>query len=175
MTLLKKPAAVFALILSLGAVFGVTSLWAASSASSAASDSVTQILGSFSTSLGKSSDSSKGGEKAAAGDYKIIDVAEVFEAPRTAQHDIGVAAPEPGGDRLRLKLQAVADTSPAGELYLVLPRAAVAQGRLEAGHVVTAKTRPYGLEFSVATTQQPFFLVLHDDWFRELQTRPVSL
>jgi hypothetical protein len=175
MALLNKPAAFFALFLSLGAVFGVAPLWAASSASSAASDSVTQILGSFSNSLGKSSDSSKGGEKAAAGDYKIIEVAEVFEAPRTAQSESGATPSESAGDRLRLKLQAVADASPAGELFLFLPRAAVAQGRLETGDVVTAKTRPYGLEFSVATTQQPFFLVLHDDWFRELQTRPISL
>jgi hypothetical protein len=171
MVMLKKTATVFALIMSLGALLGVTPLWAASSASSAASDSVTQILGSFSNSLGKSSDSSKGGEKAAAGDYKIIEVAEVFEDLKTAQADPSIV----GTERLRLKLQAVADASPAGELYLYLPRAAVAQGRLQAGHVVTAKPRPYGVEFSATATQQAFFLVLHDDWYQDLQTRVVSL
>jgi hypothetical protein len=164
-----------------------TPVWAASSASSAASDSVGRILGSFSNSLGRSSDSSTGGEKSAAGDYKVIEVAELFDdivPVATAAATATVAGAESGGtggtagvgDRLRLKLQALADDSPAGAFYLYLPRAAVQQGQVAVGHVVSAKARPYGLEFSAATTtQQPFFLVLHDDWYRDLQTRPVSL
>jgi hypothetical protein len=104
-------------------------------------------------------------------------VAEVFEDLPTAQADASAYGSDgtQATQRLRLKLQAVADASPTGEFYLYLPRAAVAQGGLQTGHVVTAKPRPYGLEFSVATTQQPFFLVLHDDWFRDLQTQVVSL
>jgi hypothetical protein len=153
----------------------VAPAWAASSASSAASDSVGRILGSFSNSLGRSSDSSTGGEKAAAGDYKVIEVAEVFDdiVPSPV-----VAGAEPTGtaDRLRLKLQAVTDDSPAGAFYLYLPRAAVQQGGVEVGHVVSAKARPYGLEFSATTTtREAFFLVLHDDWYQDLQTRVVSL
>jgi hypothetical protein len=150
-------------------------VWAASSASSAASDSVGRILGSFSNSLGRSSDSSTGGEKAAAGDYKVIEVAEVFDDIVPASTVAGTERAL-GDDRLRLKLQAVADDSPAGAFYLYLPRAALQQGQVAVGHVVSAKARPYGLEFSATTTtREPFFLVLHDDWYQDLQTRVVSL
>jgi hypothetical protein len=156
----------------------VAPAWAASSASSAASDSVGRILGSFSNSLGRSSDSSTGGEKAAAGDYNVIEVAEVFDdiVPASAASAVAGAERAVSDDRLRLKLQAVADDSPAGAFYLYLPRAAVQQGRVAVGHIVTAAARPYGLEFSAAsTTREPFFLVLHDDWYQDLHTRVVSL
>jgi hypothetical protein len=140
-----------------------TAAQAASSASSAASDSVTTLLGSVSNSLGRSSESSKGGDKtAAAGDYKIMAVGEVPDAP--------VAT-------LRLTLQAVADNKAGAEdeLYLTLPRAAFEQARLRPGHIVTATPRPYGIEFSMAGSREAFFLVLHDEWYRDLQTQLVAL
>jgi hypothetical protein len=144
---------------------------AASSASSAASDSVTTLLGSVSNSLGRSSDSSKGGDKtAAAGDYKIIEVTEVPNAPNAPN------APNVQLATLRLKLQGVVQNTAAdGELFLYLPRAAFEQGQLRVGHIVTATPRPYGLEFSRAATREAFFLVLHDEWYRDLQTRVVAL
>jgi len=41
--------------------------------------------------------------------------------------------------------------------------------------VVHARARDYGFEFAQGTPRQAFFLVLRDEWLRELQTRPVSL
>jgi hypothetical protein len=44
-----------------------------------------------------------------------------------------------------------------------------------AGAVVTVKERAYGFEFARQATQEAFFLVLADDWLRELQTKVVTL
>ncbi len=139
---------------------------AASSASSAASDSVTTSLGSVSNSLGRSSDSSKGGDKtAAAGDYRIVAVTAA------ARPDLDRA------DTVRLTLQAVAKTDAQAddELYLYLPRATLVQAELGAGQLITATPRAYGTEFSNTVSRQAFFLVLQDEWFRDLKTTVVTL
>jgi hypothetical protein len=130
---------------------------AASSAASSASDSVSTSVGSSSTSIQKSSDGSSRATGVAAGDYRVIDVAQ--------------AADRPG--QLRVRLQALADDSADGALVLTLPQQAVAQAPLAQGQVVSALQRPYGVAFARQGTE--FFLVLHDDWFRELGTRPVTL
>jgi hypothetical protein len=135
---------------------------AASSASSAASDSVTASLGSVSGSLGTSSNSSSKTVTAADGDYKIIDVA---------------AAPDRPGI-VRLKLQALAEDRADGEFFLYLPQAVVDRTRLDQGGIVTARQRPYGTEFAYGAegnARQAFFLVLSDEWYRELQTSAVQL
>jgi hypothetical protein len=132
---------------------------AASSASSASSDGSSASVGSISTSFEKSSDSSSKGDKVAEGDYRVIDMAAVAGKP----------------DMVRLKLQAVAERGADGELVLLLPQAAVDQGGIATGQVVSAKRRPYGIEFTSAATQQAFFLVLRDAWYDELHTRPVTL
>lgn len=137
--------------------------WAASSASSAVSDSITTSIGSVSNSIQKSSDSSSGkDEKVAEGDYKIIEVAAAPARPGT----------------VRLKLQQVVDgaeTGKAGEFFLFMPQEAFEQSRLGPGHVVTAKPRPYGLQFTQVASQKVFFLVMDDEQYRELQTKVVSL
>jgi hypothetical protein len=133
--------------------------WADSSASSASSESSSTSVGSISTSFGKSSDSSSKGDKTAAGDYKVIDVAEAPARPGT----------------VRVRLQAVADGSTEGEFFLYLPQPTAVQARLSAGQVITARARSYGLEFAMARTQKAFFLALDDDWYRELQTHVVRL
>jgi hypothetical protein len=135
---------------------GVTAQ-AASSASSAASESV----GSSSTSIQKSSDSSSSGTKVAQGDYTIIEMTAVAQQP----------------DMLRLRLQAVAPLPPQ-EFFLLLPRDAVARGQLAAGDRVQAQRRDYGLAFAAMTAQgaaSPFFLVLDDAWYRELDSRAVNI
>jgi hypothetical protein len=137
---------------------------ASSTASSASSDGSSASVGSSSTSLETSSDGSSGGEKKVAdGDYRIIEVAE---------------APARTGT-VRLKLHAVADESASAakknEFFLYMPQEAYDQSRLGQGSVVTARARAYGLEFANARAQKPFFLVLADEWFRELQTKVVSL
>ncbi len=132
---------------------------AASSTASAASDSLTTSVGSGSDSIQKSSESSSKDNKVADGDYKIIDVAFVAERPGT----------------VRMKLQAVADRGADGEFFLYLPQEALTQSRLGLGGIVTARQRAYGMEFAHGQTRQAFFLVLNDEWSRELNTTPVVL
>jgi hypothetical protein len=161
---LNKPC-----LASLALVFwaAATPSMAASSAASSASDSITTSVGSVSGSIEKSSNSSSKNDKVADGDYRIIEVAAVAERPGMA----------------RMKLQALDNPSAEGEFSLVLPQEVVEQSRLSQGSIVTAHQRTYGLEFSQtaaaqdATPARPqaFFLVLSDDWYRELQTNAVSL
>lgn len=137
---------------------------AASSASSASSDSVSTSVGSSSDSIETSSESSSGGDqKVADGDYRIIEVAD---------------APARTGT-VRLKLHAVATAGQTvgrkNEFFLYMPQEAYDESRLGTGSVVTAKARSYGLEFAHTAAKRPFFLVLADEWFRELQTKVVKL
>jgi hypothetical protein len=135
---------------------GTTAQAGSSSASSAASDSV----GSSSTSIQKSSDSSSTKNKVAQGEYTIIEMTAVAQQP----------------DMLRLRLQATAQQTE--EFFLLLPRQAVARAQLTAGDKVLAQQREYGLAFAAVTAQgaaSPFFLVLDDAWYRELDSRPVAI
>lgn len=125
-----------------------------SSASSAASTSI----GSSSTSIEKSSGSSSGKDRVAQGQYTIMDMTALAHQP----------------DMVRLRLKSVGDTA---EFLLVLPRVATERAQLLAGQVITAEQRPYGLAFSTVATASgntPFFLVLDDSWFRELESHPIG-
>jgi hypothetical protein len=141
----------------------------ADSTSSASSASFTS-LGSSSVSIGKSSDSSNSSsrDKVAQGQYTVMEVAELADQPAML--------------RLRLQPQladATADAAAVGRAFdLVLPRQAAELGQLAVGQTIAAEHRPYGLAFAaVAGTGKasPFFLVLDDDWYRELQSRPVVI
>lgn len=125
----------------------------ASSASSAGSAS----SGSVSDSIKGSSNSSGTPAKVAAGDYRIEAV--------TADDRPGL---------VRLALQAVARDGAESAFVLVLPHATVAQQGLARGDTVSARARPYGLEFARADAQTAFFLVLADDWQREIEARPLN-
>jgi hypothetical protein len=134
---------------------------AESLAASSASQSIGMSVGSVSTSLGTSSNSSSK-TATAAGDYKVVALA---------------AAPDRPG-MLRATLQAVVEVGTDAEFYLYLPQAAAEQAGLVEGGIVTARQRPYGTEFAHASgggERQAFFLVLADDWYRELQARAVQL
>lgn len=134
---------------------------AASSASSAASEGSSTSVGSLSTSVEKSSASSTGGKKVAAGQYRVVALTELAERPGT----------------LRVQLTA-ADGSRDGadDFVLLLPRAAAERGALAPGRGVAVSERPYGLEFAAIDggRAEAFFLVLDDAWHRELETRPVA-
>jgi hypothetical protein len=132
---------------------------AASSTASSASDSASTSVGSLSDSVTGSSQGSSKATGVAQGDYKIIEVA--------------VAANRPG--TLRMKLQAVADRGADREFYLDLPLATVEGNRLAAGQTVTASNRPYGVEFAHGSPRRAFFLLLADDWHRELRSNAVAL
>jgi hypothetical protein len=127
----------------------------ASSASSAASESV----GSLSASVRGSSNSSSGDKQAAVGDWRVIDVAEVADRPGL----------------LRLRMERAEAAPAARPLWLDLPRATVEAQGLRAGARVTARARPYGLEFTRTESREAFFLVLADDWHREIDARRVEL
>lgn len=138
----------------LGATMALPVL-AASNLSSASSEGSSASVGSLSDSIQGSSNSASG-NKVAEGPYRVIDVALVPE----------------GTGRTRVTLAAV-----QGEqtFTLVLPAGAAAQAQLVAGDIVQVRERGYGLQFARADAREPFFLVLDDARWRELQSRPVTL
>ena len=124
----------------------------ASSASSAGSASI----GSLSDSITTSSGSSK--HTVAEGDYRIVDVAAA-ERPET----------------LRLKMEPVDHAGDdAAVIYLDVPQAALADRSAAPGEIIAVRQRPYGYEFAWGDTHAAFFLVLADDWRRELEPRAVK-
>jgi hypothetical protein len=152
------------LLTSLVVFLGATgwSAHASSTAASSASDAASSTASSASDSLGKSSTSSSPGNDVADGDYRVIDMAEATDRP----------------GRMRLTLQGVATAGKPGagttfELYL--PVATLQQAALATGQQIRTRQRPYGIEFARADAREPFFLVLHDTWHRELASHPVTL
>lgn len=135
----------------------ITSSARAESFASSASSAGSASSGSVSDSIEGSSDASSDDRNVAEGDYRIVEVAELTERP----------------GMLRLKLQAADDA--AREFFLSLPQQTLAQRGLAQGDLVSARHRPYGLEFAHADTREAFFLVLADDWHRELESRAVTL
>jgi hypothetical protein len=115
-------------------------------------------VGSLSDSVKGSSQSSSGETKVTDGDYRVIEVAEAADRPGMVQ----------------LKLRATQQEE-AGEVWLRLPQQALAKRGIVPGDIVSARHRPYGLEFARADTREPFFLVLADDWHRELDPHAVTL
>ena len=140
-----------ALALPAGAGSLVTSSAAGGSSASSAASSASESS--------KDSSASSSNNKVAEGPYKIVDIVAVADRPGT----------------VRLRLQALADAGPAGEWLLDLPEQTAGQSRLATGQTVTARQRPYGTEFAHADTDKAFFLVLNDDWSRELASNPVLL
>ena len=132
---------------------------AASSATSLASESIGASVGSLSGSIQQSSASSSKTNRVADGDYRLIEVAAVADRP----------------GMLRMTLQPVADAKPGDGFFLFVPAEVVQQTHLVAGDTVAARQRPYGVEFAQGQPRQAFFLVLADQWLRELQTTPVAL
>lgn len=130
----------------------------AESLASSAASTASSAVGSLSNSLTQSSNSSSKTNNVAEGDYRIIDRATVAERPGT----------------VRLTLQPLQGGADAG-FALWLPEPVAQQAGLVAGGTVTARQRPYGVEFAQGEPRQAFFLVLADDWYRELQTTAVAL
>jgi len=130
----------------------------ASSAGSSASSAGSASSGSVSDSLNNSSKSSTR-TTTADGDYRVIEVADVADRPAL----------------LRLTLRA-AEGDPA--LTLTVPRQALGARGIASGDVVQVRNRDYGLEFARDNgtgAREAFFLVLLDDWRRELAAHPVTL
>jgi hypothetical protein len=125
-----------------------------SSASSAGSAS----SGSISDSLNDSSNSSSGDKrKVADGNYRII--------------EIGVTPDRVDRTRVTMQLEG----GQQNRVVLDLPQATFAQQNLAAGDAMYAQNRVYGIEFGKPDHRQPFYLVLADEWYGELASRPVTL
>lgn len=122
---------------------GGSSASSTSSASSASSD--------------KSSDSSAQNKHTAVGPYRIVDVAAVAERPGA----------------LRLTLQPLGAQDARAAYILYVPQQAFDRSGLAVGGTVDARPRPYGTEFADAGTRKAFFLMVDDDWYRELAANPV--
>ena len=162
----KSPLSICAIAVSLTLGLVSAPSNAASSAASTISESVGASVGSLSGSIQGSSDSSSRTTRLAAGEYRIVDIAQAADKPGTA----------------RLTLQAVKqpvagpqdDSQGDDQFYLYLPQAAVDGHHLAVANIVTASQRPYGFEFAAGPAREAFFLVLTDDWYRELKTQRVT-
>jgi urate oxidase len=115
-------------------------------------------LASASTSVISLSDSVSGTVQSniAEGDYRVVDIAMVAGQP----------------DKMRLRLQAVAAANEP-QLYLFVPKHDYDQAHLNNGQIVTASKRPYGMAFSIARADQPFAVVLENDWQKDLASHAV--
>jgi type IV secretory pathway TrbL component len=129
----------------------------ATSLTSSASSAGSASSGSISDSIGASSNSSSDDKRVAAGDYRVIDIAQ---APAKA-------------DTTRLTLRAAA--GPAREFTLDVPNRALAERAVNKGELVQVSERVYGFEFAHADTKRSFFLALQDDWYRDLASRKVTI
>lgn len=129
---------------------------AGSSTASSASSAGSASSGSVSDSIGASSDSSGDDKKVAAGQYRVIDIAQ---AP---------------GKRETTRMTLRAATG-AREFTLDVPDRALAQRAVVKGQLVQVNEREYGYEFAHADTRQSFFLALEDGWHRELGSQKVAI
>lgn len=130
----------------------------ASSAASSASSAGSASLRGSSDSIRGSSDSSRRNDSVADGEYRVAAVDPVDGQP-------GV---------LRLTLEPLQSGAAATGFQLDLPSRALGDRPLAPGDAVGARHRPYGLEFTRSDTREAFFLVLADDWHRDLQTRALA-
>lgn len=142
----------------------VLALDLASSTASSASSAGSASVGSLSDSLRSSSQSSAGPRQIADGTYRVMEVAEVDS--------------QPGQWRLTLQTlaarQAADAAGPLRQWELRLPRALVEREGLAPGDLLRAAQQPYGVAFARAGQVSPFYLVLLDEWQRELPARPVQ-
>jgi type IV secretory pathway TrbL component len=129
----------------------------ATSFTSSASSAGSASSGSISDSIGASSNSSSDDRRVAAGDYRVIDIAQAPAKP----------------DTTRLTLRAAA--GPAREFTLDVPNRALAERGVNKGELVQVSERVYGFEFAHADTKRSFFLALQDDWYRDLASRKVTI
>jgi type IV secretory pathway TrbL component len=129
----------------------------ATSFTSSASSAGSASSGSISDSIGASSNSSSDDRRVAAGDYRVIDIAQAPAKP----------------DTTRLTLRAAA--GPAREFTLDVPNRALAERGVNKGELVQDSERVYGFEFAHADTKRSFFLALQDDWYRDLASRKVTI
>jgi hypothetical protein len=122
--------------------------------STSATDGASASVGASSHSSNRSSDASSPRRPLAQGEYRVQQVAQVAPGVQA----VTLAATDGAPTRITLRL---ADR-------------VVADGALAVGQRIKAHDRPYGMELARADTRQAFFLLLDDDWARELKTVPLG-
>ena len=130
----------------------------ASSAGMSASSAGSASVQGSSDAISGSSDSSMGTDDVAAGEYRLAAVERVDEQ----------------GEWVNLNMQPINDGQTAPAFKLRLPAQTVGREDLSPGDVIQVQHRPYGLEFTNARTRTPFYLVLADDWQRDMQSRVLT-
>lgn len=150
--------------LALVSALGLTAAPAMADSTSSASSASSTSIGSSSASVEKSSNSSSTKDKVAQGPYTVVEMTALADQP----------------DMLRLRLQPTDQAPAANGFVLLLPLQAAERGQLVVGQVVSAEHRPYGIAFSTlaatgAAHPTPFFLVMDDAWFGELESRPLGV
>ena len=143
----------------------------ASSTASSASSAGSASMGSVSDSLRSSSQSSAGPRQMAAGDYRVIAMADVPEHPGEVR--LTLEAPTPGTSHAQTSSAAATESLGSAQWELRLPRVLAEREGLAPGRLLRATPQPYGVSFALSDQPRPFFLVLADDWQRELPARPV--
>lgn len=137
---------------------GLFALPAAADLTSSASSASSASVGSVSTSLETSSNSSTGKKQVAQGAYTLVDMVALADKP----------------DMLRLRMLGQGPDQTA-EFTLLMPRETAERAQLVAGQTLHALARTYGLAFAASGTASPFFLVLDDAVYREVDSRPVGV
>ena len=144
----------------------------ASSTASSASSAGSASVGSVSDSLRSSSQSGAGPRQMAAGDYRVIAVADAQDRPGELRLTLQAMAPETSAAQ---SVSAAATGSQVNAQWeLRLPKVLAEREGLAAGRLLRATPQPYGVSFALSDQPRPFFLVLADEWQRELPARPVA-
>lgn len=131
----------------------------ASSAGLSASSAGSASLRGSSDSIRASSGERENPEKVSEGEYRVAAVAEVEGRPEMVRLTM---APASG------------DFDPARGFTLDLPRRALGEAPAMPGDLIQASRRPYGLEFARGAQREAFFLVLAEEWERDLQARKLG-
>ena len=153
----------------------------ASSTASSASSAGSASVGSVSDSLRSSSQSSAGPRQMADGNYRVIELADAEGYPGAVRLTLQAQVLEPAQDlaptwtqaRTQTPAAAGTDAGASPQWALRLPRAVAEREGLAPGRLVRVAQQPYGVSFALAEQPRPFFLLLADDWQRELPARPV--
>jgi hypothetical protein len=117
-----------------------------------------QSIGGLSTSVTTLSNASSTATGLAQGDYTLVEVVAAADRP----------------DTVRLALAHVDRDQSASDVYVYVPTQTYLNAGLQAGNVITAKHRSYGIELAKAADKRTFFLIVDDKLLDELKSTPVE-
>jgi len=107
----------------------------------------------------------------AAGDYRVIAMAEVPGRPQELRLTLQAQAPDASHAQTNSLNETGTQVQEQWELRL--PKVLAEREGLATGRLLRATPQPYGVAFALSDQPRPFYLVLADEWQRELPARPV--